>query len=441
MEQSIYTFTPVGLAIVLLAGVYILAGPRHRVIPILVAVAFFVSMLQHSRLLGFNFTPHRILLLVAWIRVLFRSEHRGLQWNPIDKVLIVLFIWSATAYILLRGGDSAAIKFYLGECYDALGLYFLFRVLIRTREDILRIIGQLGVVSVVLAGCMVWEAVAHKSPLTMIGGVWPFVEERGGRLRCRAAFGHPVMAGLVGATLLPIWIACWWQDKPLKKWAIRGGVVATVITVLAGSGTPVGVYLGACVAFCFWRVKDQMRTIRWCIVAMLVGLQIVMKANVWDLLARVDVVSGNSAYHRANLIEQFYRHFGEWWALGVQSTASWGWDMWDVANQFLLMGKRGGFLAFVLFIVLLGLCFREVGRVVGKADGDRQTQFLAWGFGAALFANCVAFLGCAYWDQFLVLWYLILAMIASLRVLVKVPAPEPASEIVVESEVSEAAAY
>jgi hypothetical protein len=439
-QANLVTFTPLGLAILFLGGAVILAGPRRWVIPAFITVVLLVSTRQHMLVLGFNFTPPRTLLLLVWFRIFSRGEHRGFQPGPIDKVLLLLFCWTATAYVLLRGGSFEAIKFYLGECYDALGLFFMFRVLIRSREDMLDLFPPLGAICMGLAVLMVWEGLAHTSPLTVIGGIWEVVEERKGHMRCRAAFGHPVMAGLVGATLLPIWIACWWQEMPLRKWAVRGAFASTVIVLAAGSSTPLGAYMAAWLGLCLWRWRHRMRFLRWGLVFALIGLQLVMKAHVWDLLARVDIVGGNSAYHRSHLIEEFYQHFGEWWALGTISTDSWGWDMWDVSDYYLYMGKRGGFVPFILFITMLGLCFREVGRTVGAAEGDRPTQILAWSFGAALFSHCVAFFGCAYWDQFMVFWYLMLAMLASVRLLAPatVPISEVDPEVVVASESSPA---
>lgn len=398
-----------------------MTGARQAVIPVFVGVILLVSLRQHIIILGFNFTPLRALLLFAWLRILTRREHLDLKLGPIDKVVLLLFAWTAIAYVLLRGGSLDAVKFYLGESYDGLGLYFMFRALVRSREDILLVLRQLAPICVGLAILLVWEGIAQTSPLTVIGGIWEVVEEREGRMRCRAAFGHPVMAGLVGATLLPLWVACWWQDGSLKKWAVRGAVAATVITLTSGSSTPLGAYMAGGFALLLWSWRDRMRLIRWGAILVLLGLNFVMQAHVWDLLSRVQILGGNSAYHRANLFEQFYQHFGDWWALGTVSTDSWGWDMWDVSNYFLLMGKRGGFLSFVLFLCLIGFCFRQVGRAVRAADGDRPTQILTWALGAALFAHCVAFLGCAYWDQFMVFWYLELAMLASLNPRVRIP--------------------
>src|SRR5439155_2721111 len=123
-------------------------------------------------------------------------------------------------------------------------------------------------------------------------------QERHGRARCAASFGIPITAGTFGAVLLPLFVACWWQEGKMKKWAIPGCIAATIITVTSGSASPLSTYLLAIIGLLAWRVRDRMRTIRWAIAASLVVLHLVMKAPVWALISRVQIVPGASAYHR-----------------------------------------------------------------------------------------------------------------------------------------------
>jgi hypothetical protein len=88
-------------------------------------------------------------------------------------------------------------------------------------------------------------------------------------------------------------------------------------------------------AICFWPFRKGMRTFRWGLVAVLIGLHLVMKSPVWFLISRVDVIAGNSGYHRAMLIDQCIRHFTDWWLIGTNAAGTWGWDMWDLSNQFV----------------------------------------------------------------------------------------------------------
>ena len=214
----------------------------------------------------------------------------------------------------------------------------------------------------------------------------------------------------------------------MKKWAIPGCIAATIITVTSGSASPLSTYLLAIIGLLAWRVRDRMRTIRWAIAASLVVLHLVMKAPVWALISRVQIVPGASAYHRFNVLDTFISHIGEWWVCGVRSTEEWGWLMDDVANQYCIIAKHGGLLGVILFIRLIALGFREIGVSRRQAAADRASEFLIWSLGVLLFAHATAFFGISYYDQTKVFWYVALAMVASARLLV----PEPAAEAIGE---------
>lgn len=371
-------------------------------------------MRNQFSLAGFALMPHRILLIFAWIRFLLRGEHRDLIVTRIDKTLLWFTACSALAYILLWGTFGAVVN-RLGFIFNAVGLYFLFRVLIRSREDLEHVIAWVATAAVLMAGCMLIEYTTQRNPLALLGHVDSEVQNRRGRLRCQAAFGHPISAGAFGATLLPLWITCWWQAGGLRKWAIIGALSSTFITLAAGSSTPLLAYLAALMGLGVWHLRRYLRTILWVGLFSLVGLHLVMKAPVWALLARVNITSGSTGQHRYKLVDAFITRFDEWWLLGVRSTADWGYFMEDVANQFVAVGTKGGFLGFILFIALLVNCYREVGRLIRSDALNRPDALLVWSFGAMLFSHCVIFFGYSYWDQIMVLWYLLLAMFASLH--------------------------
>jgi hypothetical protein len=83
-------------------------------------------------------------------------------------------------------------------------------------------------------------------------------------------------------------------------------------------------YVAGVIGFSFWPLRRQMRPVRWVIVVTLVSLHLIMKAPVWALIARADVVGGSSSYHRYELIDAFIRRFDEWWLLGTKHADAWG---------------------------------------------------------------------------------------------------------------------
>jgi hypothetical protein len=169
-----------------------------------------------------------------------------------------------------------------------------------------------------------------------------------------------------------------------------------------------------------------MRRVRWGIVFGLIALQLVMKAPVWFAIAHIDLVGGSSSWHRAALVDQFIRHFSDWWLLGIRETASWGWDMWDTQNQYVSVGQSGGLIAFILFIAVISRSFGKLGDARKVVAGDREREWFLWFLGAALFAHVVAFFGVNYFDQTRVAWFISLAMIsaATAPILQKAATPE-----------------
>jgi O-antigen ligase len=88
--------------------------------------------------------------------------------------------------------------------------------------------------------------------------------------------------------------------------------------------------------------------------------------------------------------------------------------MWDQANQYVAVGETGGLLPFLCFVAILVIGFRYVGRARRAARGDRKRELFVWTLGAALFANVVAFFGISYFDQTMVVWYLMLASLGAM---------------------------
>jgi hypothetical protein len=171
-------------------------------------------------------------------------------------------------------------------------------------------------------------------------------------------------------------------------------------------------------------------------------LQLVMKAPVWFLLARVDVFNGSTGYHRALLIDRALANLSDWWLVGTQNTWKWASEddhLFDVTNNYILNGADGGLLTMILFIAIVAIAFKGVGRAVVGSDGKKPEAEvrMLWALGAALFAHAVTFISVSYFDQNFVNWYLLLAVIGTLTgpflVLrrseflegVRVPEPEP----------------
>jgi hypothetical protein len=296
---------------------------------------------------------------------------------------------------------------------------------------------------------MTYEAATGHNPYAWLGGAGAkYIESlavREGKVRAQGPFAHSILAGTFGAVLMPLFVGLWWKSKKYRTIAVVGILSSTVIAVACNSSTPALAYAGGVVALCLWQARRRMRAIRWGLVLTLIALHLVMKGPVWSLIEKIDISGGSSSWHRYMLIDQCIRHFGDWWLFGIKDTSVWGWDMWDTANQYVSVCENSGLLPFLLFLAILVYGFKYLGRARRDAaqDKDKKTALFIWALGSALFANVVAFLGISFFDQTMVGWYALLAMIpAAIAVrpkkeLTEAPVDVPAHAADLVSQLSE----
>ena len=421
---------PIVLVAMLIAVALTLLLPRKYVAVPLLAITFLVPIGQQLLIGGLHFFVYRIILLVGSLRILYTlfsspGSAFGRPLDMLDKVFVLWAILRAAAVILLFSQAGAVIN-QMGFLLDAFGGYFMLRYSIQDDEDFHRAIRTFAVIVFIIGGCMLFEKFSMVNVFGLLGGVHSEPDVRLGSVRAQGPFQHSVLAGTFAATLIPLFYLLWKSGKS-RALAVIGAVGATAMTVTAASSTPLLAYAGAVLAICCWPLRRVMRPVRWGFVAALVGLHLVMKAPVWFLIQRVDIVGGSSGYHRARLVNDFIMHFRDWWLLGTTDNPKWGFTMWDLANQYVLEGETGGLAAFICFIAIICICFSRIGRARQAVDGDRDKEWYFWLLGCALFSHLVAYFGISYFDQTRFAWFALLTLIsaATAPFLMKVPAPSP----------------
>lgn len=402
------------ILLALLVGFLFYLPRRHALLPILLMVCF-IPMGQRIVIFSLDFTFLRVMVLLAWIRVMVRREYLGYVWKSIDWTLVLWSLCAAGVYITFHRGSLSSIVYKMGSAFDVLGLYFLFRILIRSFEDVSRLVKAFACISLPVTAFFLIESLTGYNPFSLFGGVPEHTRVRGERLRCQGAFAHPIAAGCFWASLIPLFVFMWLQRVNKGRLIFGLGVAACFLIVLfCASSTPVGATMAALVGCCFFPLRRHMRWICLSTGFLLVALHLVMKAPVWQLIARVDLVGGSTAYHRYQLINQAINRVGEWWLMGTASTSHWGHFLFDVANTYVYQAVRGGLITLVLFILVLVAAFKCVSMLWRVIEHDRPKLYLSWALGASLFTHCVSFIALNYSAQTLMILILNLAMIGSL---------------------------
>jgi len=405
------TYTPpLAITALILAVILMMALPRkYAFVPFLLA-GLLIPQNVVLVISGLNFNVNRLLLLAGLTRLLACGEWYPDSMNSLDKVFIYYTLVESVAYILLWRQVGAIIN-RSGFLFSTLGTYLLLRSWIRTKEDVIRVIMVLALVVIVIAPLMWREHISQHNDFSLVGA--PELSGlRNERVRAQGPFAHPIIAGTFGVVLVPLFIGlCWYRPR---TWLIAAVGVAssTVMMISSSSSTPVMSLPAGILALSMWPLRKKMRVVRRGIVVALIGTQLAMKAPIWFLIDRVSGVLGGSGWHRAMLIDNFVRHFFDWFLIGTNDNPNWGWSMWDVDNAFVGAGLNGGFLGFILFLAIFVYGYRMIGSAINAQEDSRRDARLIWAIGSALFANSIAFFGIVYFDQSVIAWYALLVMIS-----------------------------
>ena len=309
---------------------------------------------------------------------------------------------------------------------DVLFGYFSFRGLIRTPDEFRGFLKALVVLLIPYLALAALESFTHHNPFALIGGNRvPWLRE--GKMRCFGSFLHPSIFGSLGATFAPLFIAAAWSPDN-RRWALAGIVACVAIVVFSNSGGPLSALAVAVAGWFVWPFRERMRLCRRAAAAVLVVIGLLMKAPIWYLPSRVSSITGGTGWHRSYLMDVAFRHFNEWWFLGMPMSRTEGWFPYtlastggaDITNQYISFGLGAGVVAIGLFILLIVRAYSWLGEALEtvREDLDDDPHFeqerLLWGLGVLLAVHATNWLGITYFDQFNFIWLMQLAAIASI---------------------------
>ena len=383
------------------------------------AATIYLTQQQEVNLGGFHFTAIRLILLVGISRVIASRESRQFRFNAIDKTVMAYSLVGGAIYSL-RLGTSEALTGQLGQCYDTLLSYFVFRGFISGYSELESFIEKLIPLIVPLSLFMVVEAMTGNNLFQFIGGMPP--PERDGGFRCHGAFRGPFSAGIFGAALLPLFVGFGQATGRYLLAALGTGAAFTIMMTSHSSG-PLMAFVFGVGALALWPMHQRMRQFRRGLVVFLIGSEIVMKAHVWFLIAKVSDLTGGDGWYRSQLINQFFVYYKRWWFMGTEETGDWmptglhiGDKIFaDICNAYVNAGVSGGLLTFILYILIFVRCFQALGRALKSIqDSDGVSEKFVWCVGCALVAHAAAQISVQYWDQLYVAWWGFVAIISSL---------------------------
>lgn len=413
--------TPFGLTLLSVAVLVVLLAPRRWALVSMLVVSCYFAQSQGVLLGTLNLFSIRIVILAGVLRIVLRGEFFGLQRSPLDPLMLVWSLWALTASFF-RADPAATLTYNGGLVFNSLGTYFMLRVFCSSREEVVFLCRVVAWLLVPIALEMVYEQLTATNLFSMLGDQPIVPEVREGRIRAQGPFAHAILAGTVGAVMLPVCVGLW---KSHRFTATVGAMASATIVLTSASSGPKLSAIFALFGLMLWPLRANMRWLRWLALGTYLMLMLVMATPPYYLMARLDVSGGSTGWYRARLIESSLEHLGEWWIVGSDYTRHWmatgvAWspNHVDLTNHYLWLGVQGGLLLLLLFVLLLATGFSIVGSCVRATQISQPNHaFFCWALGASLFAHAATTISVSYFDQSFVFLNITLASIAGLGTL------------------------
>lgn len=433
----------IGLAFTAACCVLLLALPRRWALLPLLAASLLMTRGQMIDIGPAHFTVLRLVIGCGMLRLLVRGERPAHGVNDLDRLML---LWAACLLATSAFHSDDQWVYRGGLIWNDVGSYLLFRCLLRDTKDIERLFVGVCWLLVPLALAMLIEKRSGMNPLVLLGGVNEYATVRDGKIRAAGPFAHPILAGTVGAACVPM--ALWrWRAHRMASLVGLGSCLAIVYA--STSSGPVLMLFAILGGLLLLRRRRAVPALRILAVLGVMALSAVMKDPFYFVLARIDIAGGSTGWHRAQLIRSWLDHSGEWLLAGTDYTRHWmptgiyaNSDHTDITNHFIQQAVWGGLPLLLVFMLLLWCAFARVGRELRAVDAAAAAEAeagvtdvtdvtpldededealprrapigLTWTAGVLLFGHVVNFVGISLFDQTIVFFVLVLAMIGTL---------------------------
>lgn len=405
---------PIALAVLIAAGILILALPRkYALIPFFFA-AIFIPIQQRILIFEIDFYTLRLLLTFTLARVFLRGEYSDFRINLLDATIIGTQFVRFLAYSILWSTPHAFLT-GLATAVDGLGIYLILRFLIRSLDDIVFTLKSFAILFLCLLPFIFHEFFTGENVFHIFGGD-KYSWIRGDNIRARGPFRHTLTLGAFCPPFIALFIYLLFLSKVDKYFAIVGIISVLFITYSTGSSTSYGAVL-ACIFFTFFfLLRKFLKHMIYLIILILSSIQVywfIFKSKpIWALMGYGAFFPSSNTAHRYHLFDQFIKRVDEWWLIGTKSTAHWWYWTYDQNNQFVWIGANGGIFVLALFVFSIYISFKIIGKSIEILQSNTNLHFFLWTLGAALSTHLVSFWGINYYDQSGIGLMLLFAIIA-----------------------------
>lgn len=378
---------------------------------------------------GQNIYMPRLVELVCLPWLLSIIARGRFPFRPADLLMVAGAAWMVLSFAVFYG-PGEGVRRGTALALDTLVPYLIARACIRDATDLRRLLVLIAPGFFVAGMSMAAESLTHQHfvrPIFIrIFGYLPIYEDgtavsilgvrdevRLGLQRSGGPFAHPILAGVIMASLLPLYLR-----SNLRSWPRPLGIAASLCAVFSVSSGAFLTLIVILALVAYDRLQRMITVLTWGRFMLAVGMmlaagQILSQNGITAAIGRLTINPATAAYRR--MIWQYgslsvERH--PWFGIGFSNYDRPGWMTSSVDHHWLLLAMRHGLIVPVFFglavFVALWLAFRRSAVLPAL---DRNLVFAA---AVSLLAFAIAGLTVAFFGSALAWFNILLGLTMSL---------------------------
>jgi hypothetical protein len=375
-----------------------------------------------------NFSVSRILVVAIFIKILLSSGILNkFKFELIDKFAI------AFAFLCLVAGlttteSGAMIVYWGGSVFDTILPYFAVRIILKSKDDYLKLLKWVMIVSIPLSIIAVYQSVTGNNPFGFLESYNAFkqvsegqvtVSIRSGFYRANLDFAVDIMLGLYFAMTLG-WCAGLSKNLKQNKILFYAGIGILGLGVAASmSSGPLLMLVILVLLFVLFRYRHYWKLFVGTVIALIVLIELGSNSPWYEALSRF-TFSSDTAHYRVLLIRKTFNGgmTGHWLTGYGLVDPGWGEYLFgrshtDACNHYIEILIMYGLVGLLPFLGLLACTFIRLREAYTKVATDAE-RWMVWTLMSAMIAILVTFMSVSLFSQTRTVFFIMLALCANI---------------------------
>lgn len=305
--------------------------------------------------------PYRFFLIASALYIVGSLSRQLWRLMLVDYLMLFAILWTSLAFYLNSDFEDF-VTATVAQASDVGLSYFFARAAFRSIRDFRIFLLMMAPGFALIATILAVESITRThflQPFTQsilgTGGGYTFIDIRRGLMRAAGPFAHPILAGVVMASLLSLY---WFSGlRRWPRWIGTGAAIGSFFTV--SSAALLGLVLGTGMIAFNW-MTERLTNLTWKLFFMISGIvflatELGTQSGTFNLLVRYASLNTVSSYYRT-LIWKYGSMNVErnpWFGIGYGDWDRPYWMTRSIDNYWLLQAIQFGIIPPLVYLIVI----------------------------------------------------------------------------------------